>query len=170
MDEGLFLAILSAFLTVPATVLGGLILYFIQRSLDAKRVTVSDRRKAQLANEYKIVQIYHDDPTKFHSYLLGVIVRLSFIPTVISLFGSMIFALSDVYSATFLINPPPNSGGYVVQGLLIFVGQLVEIIGTFAILVIVVPALRIMSRVQHFDRFEADMARLGVPKPESVVA
>lgn len=170
MSESLIYFLLGLLATIPLSIVGALLTLPIQRWMDKRTANLSTRRKQQLKEEYLKIKEYHDDTPLYHTYLLTIVLRLTFIPAVAGLFSAMVFILAGLFQTYLQFNQ--NVGGSFGFGLaqaLYTIGQVISTIGTIMILVIASRALRIISRVRRFSDFEKSVTQaLGgqLPQPD----
>jgi len=151
------------FLSIPIGILTSLITPWIQRKLDEsgkqRALTQSKNIKAELT----IITQYKNDPTSFSQYLLHIIIRTTFIGSVIGIVSGVLFAFGQLLNGlrSSMIMPLDLGAVEIIRNMIFFCGQLVVLMGAIMIVNTCRPALSKWTKVHNFDEFQQRAKAMG---------
>jgi hypothetical protein len=153
--------VIGAILSIPIAILAPLATPRVAQSLARSNEARAQIRRKALQEEHDRIKTYHDDSGALHAWLLGRILVTTLISAATGVFSGFFYAAA---SFSFLV----EAG--VEQQFVAFLGQLISVLGSAAIVGVLMSTYRTWDKVRHFDDYSSAVQSLLVELGDSLTA
>ncbi len=143
---------LGLILAVPLSILGNLATPWVQDRWAKRNLQRSTARADDLERELTRVECYAQDPTTFHTYILGVVVRLAGLAASFSAAATALVALVIMTQGAYLSQAMRLLGA--ILALFIFMFSMTAFV---AFVNMTTNALRLIAAVTDFAEYKASI-------------
>jgi len=133
---------ISVLLAIPLAIIANIYTPRVQYWLESRGQKRSKKRIQQLEVELEELKDFYENPEKFHQYLLGVVIRATYIGSIVGIFAGITYVLSRFAREFIHIN--------FVNFIFSISGQLVSMIGAMMIINVCSSAIRIITNMKNY--------------------
>lgn len=139
----------SVGLAIPLAVIANIFTPKIQSWLEGRGKKRSKQRTQELQKELDELTEYQESPEKFHQYLLGVVIRATYIGSLVGIFAGITYILTR-FAREFIYFDFAN----IVFSL---TGQVVSMIGAVMIINVCGEAIRRINSLKNYSSVSSDL-------------
>lgn len=136
-------------LAVPLSIIASLLAPRVQSWIDKRGAKASEKRRAEIEEEFREIKSFKSDQSLFYVYLLEAGIRIAFYTALFGLLSGMFFLATQIVAS---IDLELMKSSIRVFSVFSSAGQFIALIGT---LIVFRVAMQAISKIQKYRNYES---------------